>query len=296
MSIDDVRGIADRIDDDKVSAKVLGLADDLAVVADAVAAGTTRDVLAVVADDVGLGGAMSLLDGSKGGQSGSQLDDLDALSQVAALHPEPASFEGWLRGVLGRRGAGSGSGGVTLSTVHRVKGMEWDRVVVAGVTEGVIPHRLAENEEEERRVLHVGITRARHRVVVLADATRPSPFLGELDGSAPRPRPRAPGSPAPTRGGATGAAAAKPARAKVPLPDLPPEAVPAAEALRVWRLERSKADDVPAYIVASNAVLQGIAVRRPGTLAELAKVDGIGPTKLDLYGDEILAVLDAVTE
>ena len=291
MSIDDVRGIAARIDDDKVGTKVLGLADDLQVVADAVGRGTTRDVLAVVADDVGLGGAMSLLDGSKGGQSGSQLDDLDALAQVAALHPEPTSFERWLRGVLGREGPGE-SASITLSTVHRVKGMEWDRVVVAGVTDGVLPHRLAENVEEERRVLHVAITRCRHRAVVLADASRPSPFLAELDGSALRP---APGSmPAPRVQPST-ADTAKAGKKKAPLPDLPPEAAAVDEALRAWRLERSRGDDVPAYVVASNATIRAIAVARPATLAALAKVDGIGPTKLELYGDEILAILETLS-
>jgi DNA helicase-2/ATP-dependent DNA helicase PcrA len=289
MSIDDVRGIAERIDDEKVSAKVIGLADDLVVVADAVGRLSTRDALAVVADGVGLGGAMSLLDGSKGGQSGSQLDDLDALAQVAALHPEPASFERWLRGVLGRRRDGDADG-VTLSTVHRVKGMEWDRVVVAGVTEGVLPHRLAENEEEERRVLHVAITRSRHRAVVLADASRPSPFLAELDGTAPRPRPGS--KPAPVAKPTT-PETAKARKKQQPLADLPPEAVPVDEALRAWRLERSRADEVPAFVVASNATVRAIAVTRPTTLAALAKVDGIGPTKLDLYGDEILAILES---
>jgi DNA helicase-2/ATP-dependent DNA helicase PcrA len=231
---------------------------------------------------------MTLLDGSKGGQSGSQLDDLDALTQVADLHPDPAGFERWLRGVLGRGGTRD-DGGVTLSTVHRVKGMEWDRVVVAGVTEGVLPHRLAEDEEEERRVLHVAITRCRHRVTVLADATRPSPFLGELDGSAPKraPRPRQPreATPIPKAKG-KGA----------PLADLAPEDARVEEALRAWRLERCRADDVPAYIVASNAVIRAIATRRPTSARELATVDGIGPTKLELYGDEILAVVDATSD
>ena len=54
-----------------------------------------------------------------------------------------------------------------------------------GVTDGILPHRLAEDVEEERRVLHVGITRGRHRVTVLADRTRPSAFLDELAGTAP---------------------------------------------------------------------------------------------------------------
>jgi DNA helicase-2/ATP-dependent DNA helicase PcrA len=286
MSLDELRAIAERIDDAKVAAKVEAFADDLVIVAEAVRTCSTREVLAVVGDEIGLGGAMTLLDGSKGGQSGSQLDDLDALTQVADLHPDPKGFEGWLRGVLGRGGSRD-DGGVTLSTVHRVKGMEWDRVVVAGVTDGVLPHRLAEDEEEERRVLHVAITRCRHRVVVLADATRPSPFLGELDGTAPKraPRPKAPREATPI----------PKSKGKVPLADLGPEDAPVEEALRAWRLERSRADDVPAYIVASNAVLRAIATRRPSTARELAMVDGIGPTKLELYGDEILAVLDAVS-
>jgi DNA helicase-2/ATP-dependent DNA helicase PcrA len=340
MSIDELRTITDRIDDAKVGAKVQALADDLEAVAGAVAGGTTRGALHVIADDVGLGGAMSLLDGSKGGQTASQLDDLDALVQVADLHPEPATFEPWLRRVLQRE---TDPEGVTLSTVHRVKGMEWDRVVVYGATDGVLPHRLAEDEEEERRVLHVAITRGRHRVAVLADGSRPSPFLGELDGTAPRREARpvvrsTPASKAPSRqpqlearvgvtveanGGFTGEIVEVDdegvrlqlgtggtlavrfgetvtikgrAATLVAAPDLPPEVAAAEEALRAWRLERCRTDKVSAFIVASNAVLRAIATARPTSIVELSRIDGIGPTKLDLYGDEILAVLDALPE
>ena len=88
-------------------------------------------------------------------------DDLDGLLGVADLHPDPSGFESWLRGAFRRE---ADPDGVTLSTIHRVKGREWDRVLVFGVSEGIVPHRLAEDVEEERRVLHVGITRGRHRV------------------------------------------------------------------------------------------------------------------------------------
>jgi DNA helicase-2/ATP-dependent DNA helicase PcrA len=44
----------------------------------------------------------------------------------------------------------------------------------------MMPHRLADDVEEERRILHVAITRAREQVLVLTDAARPSPFVAEL--------------------------------------------------------------------------------------------------------------------
>ncbi len=304
MSIDDLRGIADRIDDDKVGAKVLGLADDLVVVAEAVGSGTTRDVLAVIADDVGprrRDVAARRLEGWP--------ERLAARRPRRARPgrrrsiPSPASFERWLRGVLGRRARTTPRPtAVTLSTVHRVKGMEWDRVVVAGVTEGVLPHRLAEDVEEERRVLHVAITRvppsggrARrcHPPVVVprrarrlgaptaaagsriigADEGRPDDGRpdearraesGEDEGSVAGPAAGS-GSRRPRRCGRGGSNGRRPTTFR----------------RTSWRRTRS---------------LQAIAVRRPGSLAELATVDGIGPTKLDLYGDEILAVLDAVAD
>ncbi len=143
-------------------------------------------VLAFIKDGIGLGGAMSLLDSSRGGEGSSHLDDLDALEQVAGLHPDVATFEQWLRGTgwsptVGRaRAAATGVTLVTPSTVHRVKGMEWEKVAVFGVNAGVLPHRLATDDEEERRVLHVALTRCRRQVVMLSDESRPSPMLAEL--------------------------------------------------------------------------------------------------------------------
>jgi superfamily II DNA helicase RecQ len=63
------------------------------------------------------------------------------------------------------------------------------------------------------------------------------------------------------------------------------------QALRAWRSERSRKDDVPAFIVLHDATLLAIAANRPSSLVMLRRVDGIGPAKLELYGDEILAVL-----
>ena len=125
----DIADIADQVPD-KESAKVLRLAGDLGAVVQAARRGTTRKVLEVVRDDVGLGSAMTLLDRTGGGQGSSHLDDLEGLLAVADLHPDPAGFEPWLRGVFNRE---TDTGGVTLSTIHRVKGREWPHVVVFGV-------------------------------------------------------------------------------------------------------------------------------------------------------------------
>jgi ATP-dependent DNA helicase UvrD/PcrA len=329
-------GLADQVPD-KESGKVLRLADDLQVVVDAGRAGSTRDVLETVRDDIGLGAAMSLLDRTGGGQGSSHLDDLDGLLGVADLHPDPGGFESWLRAAFTARSAPDG---VTLSTVHRVKGREWDRVAVFGVTDGIVPHRLADDLEEERRVLHVAITRGRHRVAVLGDRSRRSPFLDELTGTAPRPAappptPTRPPPPAPARQAAEGIEAAaglvvhvagghegtieevdgrtavvrlasgsslrvrfgervEHAGRRAPLAaptTLWGAAATAEGALRAWRTARARADGVPAYVVVNDKHLRGIALARPTTPAELVACDGIGPAKLERYGDEIIEVL-----
>ena len=65
------------------------------------------------------------------------------------------------------------------------------------------------------------------------------------------------------------------------------------ERLRQWRLERSRADGVPAYVVFNNKVMAEIARRRPVTDAELLKVPGIGRKKLSLYGSDLKKLLAA---
>ena len=343
-SLEQLAGLADQVPD-KEAPKVLRLADDLRVVVDAGRAGTTRDVLEAVRDDVGLGAAMSLLDRTGGGQGSSHLDDLEGLLGVADLHPDPGGFEPWLRGVFTRQ---TDPAGVTLSTVHRVKGREWDRVAVFGVADGIVPHRLADDEEEERRVLHVAITRGRHRVAVLGDRTRRSPFLDELTGAAPHRAARSgrdasPSMPPPSdrrpaappagiaatpglalriSGGHDGVVEDADGRSAVVrlaaggtlrvrfgervehggrrVPLGPPEvlwgaAAEAEAALRAWRSARSSADGVPAYVVVNDRHLRGIALARPTTPADLVACDGIGPAKLERYGDEILEVVAAFT-
>ena len=82
----------------------------------------------------------------------------------------------------------AGGDGVAVSTVHRVKGMEWPYVVVLGAHDGLMPHALADDIEEERRIFHVAITRGDTAVHVVADATARRPFLDQLLAPAPPPR------------------------------------------------------------------------------------------------------------
>ncbi len=82
------------------------------------------------------------------------------------------------------------------------------------------------------------------------------------------------------------------------LPSLGPKSVgpvddSIVERLRSWRLERSRQDGVPAYVVLHDATLRDLAATRPASLHELAAVKGFGPTKIERYGDDILAAVSA---
>lgn len=289
MTIGALRAAGDRVDDEKIAAKVWSIADDLEVLASIVRRGKpTRQLLQAIRVQVGLGEAMAQLDRSKG-EGSSQLDDLEALEQVADLHPTPETFEGWLRQLLSRP---ADREGITLATVHKVKGREWPSVIVYGATAGLLPHRLADDVEEERRVLHVAITRCQQRVVVLADDARPSPFLPELTSAAPAEfQAKASWSKAPPIVSANATAARKAGKAPADRYGDPDD--PLFVALKAWRTEQAKATKVPPYVIFADRVLHEITRIKPASTKQLGIISGIGPAKLERHGDEVLAIVAA---
>jgi DNA helicase-2/ATP-dependent DNA helicase PcrA len=197
---------------------------------------------------------------------------------------------------IGRRAeveAGGVPTGVELLTYHRAKGLEWEAVFLPALEEGTLPIRQATEPAElaeERRLLYVGITRAR-RHLWLSWATRRTGRTGRegrrsrsrfLDGLVPAAAGRAPI--------ATGGAASdlRAVRSIRPGAD---DRSPLSTALRAWRTARAKADAVAPFIVFHDATIEAIAERRPRSLPELRRVPGVGPTKLDRYGEEIIGVV-----
>lgn len=279
--LDGLRRLAGRLTSQRDADKVHGFVADVERLAALAEGGAdAADLLEAVRDQLGLGAAMDTLDRSRRDLDRSAHgDDLAAMVAVARLHPDAATFPAWLRTQLERAKAGRRDDGVHLATVHKVKGREWPHVVVHDASDGLLPHRLANDREEERRVFHVGITRSSVATVVVADRSSPSPFLDELAEPGEPPRVVRSTRPAP---------AAAPAAPAQPAGD-----AGITESLKAWRRERAKRDGVPAYVVLPDKAVDDIARRSPGSLADLARCHGIGPAKLERYGDEILAAVDA---
>jgi len=64
------------------------------------------------------------------------------------------------------------------------------------------------------------------------------------------------------------------------------------DALREWRLATAREADVPAFVVFTDATLSAIAETVPATTSALARIGGVGPTKLERYGPSVLALLE----
>jgi DNA helicase-2/ATP-dependent DNA helicase PcrA len=200
--------------------------------------------------------------------------------------------------------------GVTLATFHAAKGLEWDAVFCCGVQDGTVPITYAQQAgdagrgnaiEEERRLLYVGMTRARKELSVSWAAARnpgqaprrkPSPFLLPLLPASEQPqatRGRSKvarcrecsqplGTPAEKK---RGRCAHHPVRFDEDL----------LERLKTWRRAVATEQQKPAYVVFTDATLELIAEFRPTDLGGLGRISGVGPAKLEQYGEAVLAQL-----
>ncbi len=287
-SVVELNKLAARLTNERDAERVVDFAADVQQLQKLVATGaTTSDLVLTLIDDIGLAGSVASLDANRRGMNRSaQGDDLTAVTHLAALHDDPSTFERWMRSQLAVKRA---PGGVLLSTVHRVKGQEWPHVVVHLADAEQYPHRLADDVEEERRLFHVAVTRAsRHATIVTGP--HPSPFVAELTTEPSPARVVSSHRPEPVAARARSTAGST---AGDPAAELDAAGQQRFAALRDLRNELR--DGKPAYVVFDNKTLAAIARQAPTTLRDLGRISGIGPAKLERYGDAVIALMQRQT-
>jgi DNA helicase-2/ATP-dependent DNA helicase PcrA len=209
-------------------------------------------------------GLLDVIPDKLGEREVTRQNDLVRLVRLAAEYGEGsgAEFVAYLEEHFGTH-AGRG---VHLLTYHRAKGLEFEAVFLPRLEERELPSKLSKTADalaEERRLLYVGITRAKRHLTVTWSG-KPSRFLAELELET---------------------------RVAVPKPVEPDD--PVYDTLKRWRLETAKAEEKPAYVIFHNSTLAEIVRRAPQSREELAAVPGVGPAKLERYGEQVLAVLSA---
>jgi len=172
--------------------------------------------------------------------------------------------------------------GVALLTMHRAKGLEWTAVFLPRLNDRELPFKSrtsAADVDDERRLLYVGITRAKRHLALsrAVEAGAPSTFLRDLGMAVP--------DPVRTRSSSRSGRSSPSVQLD--------EGHPLVVALREWRREVSTSIGKPAYTVFSDATIANIVATRPTSPGALLEVSGVGPSKLEKYGE---AVIDLVRE
>jgi DNA helicase-2/ATP-dependent DNA helicase PcrA len=224
-----------------------------------------------------------------------------SLDQAASID----SFFAWLRATVGGDEPARGGDVVELATFHAAKGLEWPLVFVVGLERGLVPIARADTPQsraEERRLLYVAVTRAKHelhcswaerRTFGTRSLTRtPSAYLPAIEAAVRAGDDGAPGDW--RRFLDDGRAKLRAARAKRPsgvLPVLEGADPTVFEALKSWRATAARASGVPAYVIFHDTTLAALAQAKPNDRDGLLAVPGLGPVKAERYGEAVLAVL-----
>ncbi|MFP4119236.1 MAG: UvrD-helicase domain-containing protein [Candidatus Woesearchaeota archaeon] len=170
---------------------------------------------------------------------------------------------------------------VTLSTVHAIKGLEAEVVFVIGATSLNYPckakdHRFVrilcspleyDQYEEERRLFYVACTRAKKELYV-SYASSPSPFLSS---------------------GSDVSSGTSVSHQGISSDRLEKQK----KALKRWRFLEAKDRGVPAYVIFSNKVLDQLLDRQPSTVSELYGISGLGASKIEEFGMDIVHILQS---
>lgn len=229
----------------------------------------------------------------------------EALLRLASDHAaadgniSAGGFVRWLQATAKSDGVDATTDAVEITTFHAAKGLEWKIVHLAGLEKGYVPIGYADSPAqyaEEKRLLHVAITRAQQELHLSwaeersfgerkAKRTR-SPYLEALDPNSVTPmfKDTAGGRSIDRKAGIRG------------VKDRLVESVvdpddPTFSALADWRRGAAREADVPAYIVFNNKTLAAIAKAMPTDIDELLDVPGIGPSKAAKYGEDVLRIL-----
>ena len=190
--------------------------------------------------------------------------------------------------------------GVVLSTLHAAKGLEWEAVFLAGCSDGLLPISLAETPEsveEERRLLYVGVTRAKRNLQISwaqartagrARNRRVSRFLAPMWPASEQ------GTPAESK--RPSASQRRKNEEQAFKAESDPATLALYEELRVWRMETSQLQQQRPYQVLPNTTLRDIATAKPRTLRQLGLLRGIGQVKLERYGSDVLRIVRGALE
>ncbi|MGW1023075.1 ATP-dependent DNA helicase UvrD2 [Streptomyces sp. NPDC002577] len=261
-------------------------------------------------------------------------ESLAALVRLAEdfARAQPAATLGDLVAELDERAAAQHAPtveGVTLASLHAAKGLEWDAVFLVGVAEGMMPITYAKTDEqieEERRLLYVGVTRARQHVFLSwalsrspggRPTRRPSRFLDGLRPGSGTTAARGAGTPVGAGGiehgsRSIGTTAVRPRRGpRTPArcrvcgrtltdagemklmrcEDCPSDMDEGLyERLRDWRADEARHLGQPAFCIFTDKTLMAIAEAAPDEEAELARIPGVGVRKLNRFGADVLAI------